>query len=111
MKLDKWTKEVAQTFISVITRPRFRSELVSEEFEEKQGNSVYNVIFRQNEQIYSLRFTSQRDSVHIYANTIPESKFRFSQSIPRQNPPGLRKIALIFMKKVSHKPIFDIMHI
>lgn len=113
MEFDKWTKEVARTFVSVINRPRFKARLVSEEVSEKHWMPSYVVVFSHGDQEFKLTFTPYRDYVSVYASSSNHttSRFQFSQKIPRKNPPGLRKIALILMKKVAHKPVFDIMNV
>lgn len=101
--MNGWESAVLNSFIAVMKRPRFEVQ-----FGEVK-TSPFNVVhsFSHLGSNYELVFTLNRNTVTLEVRERPHGKFKFQLSINRSNPPKIRKNALIMMKKLQNKPIFD----
>lgn len=101
---DPWLREVSNTFVRVLSRPRFG--LSVSETETHVGH-CFRIGLPTGDSII-LRLFDMGPSVYVEATRDKNAKF-FSMKISRFRPPKIGRVALILAKKISDKPVYDVM--
>lgn len=116
-----WCREITNVFISVLTRPKFKIELVSQDDTSKFGiGRINSVIKLEDGSLFELMVSESQFAIHISCqsqffiaprvrNPQPMSPCRFSAKFKKEAPDKVKKKALILAKKLSMKPVFDVM--
>ena len=100
-----WIREVADTFVRVLNRPRFG--LAVTEKEGHFGCVSFRIDLPTGDSV-TLRLLDAGTFVDVRVTRDGGAKF-FSEKISRFQSPKIRRIALILAKKISVKSVYDVM--
>lgn len=125
MAVDIWTSQIFESFVSVLRRPRYNMK-VSEITDFDNPNSLYaGSVYTKGLYVYittswgetlKINITSDKWQARITCFddtgsdaifTGEKRGFHYFVKIPRNMPIRIRKTALIFINKLSQKPVYD----
>jgi hypothetical protein len=114
-----WHQEIMNVFISVLTRPKFKITLVSQD-SNARGMTSSAVIKLDDGSIFELKINETMHKIYINCqsqffvapcvrNPQPMSPCTFNVKFNKDAPGKVKKLALVLAKKLSLKPVFDVM--
>jgi len=91
-------ENVKRTFISVLSRPRFKFSLNETEF---SIDLIYN------SETFRIVFIAERERTTVWCAS-KDIKMVFRCAVANSNPQSQVKLALLLAKKISMKPVYDV---
>lgn len=87
-------------------RPRFGVQVQKEEFDKVFDS--YSVEFIHLGTQFEMKIAAMRQNVRIMVFEVPTKSFRFELQISKSNPVKVRQQAVLLMKKMTNKPLYDV---
>jgi hypothetical protein len=115
---DKWAREIAETYLRVLTRPNHRTHIV-EPLVWVQGPicHLHRAVIERDVNRYVMTVKSNKHSVALFVSPLDEDgdldwdgKFKYRKVFSRSAPDKVRKSALVLVKKLSMRTVMDIMN-
>lgn len=104
--IDHWTNNIFQIYISVLKRPRFKINIER----ETTGLNSYKVNFSYNDDTFTLGMLGTSHTLYISCvDSSYKSNFSYWKEFKRSKMEPVRKNALILIKKVQNKNMYEIM--